>query len=719
MTVDGKFSLRTDLIRRSVWMGDQPVWVIKDPLSREFVYFSDQEFEILELADGNRSIAEMASTCAERFSPQYISTQALVRFFADASQRGLVVVNGVRAASGDLENTDRSWWRNPLAIRLPGINPDPVLDRITPAFKTLSSPVLGVLLALLWAIGFVIAMTNAEALGESLVTASRRLASGDGVIALLAVISLTKIIHELAHAIACKNFGGECRELGVMFLVGVPCLYCDVSDAWLLDRRWKRVLISSAGMLAEMSLAAIAAVLWMFATDGTVRDLCVTVMVVCSVSTILFNGNPLLRYDGYFILSDLAGIPNLAGEASAVIRGWMRRFLWATPVPRLSLVAGAWRRTCFVVSYGIASWIYRVAVYLFILLMLYRLADRYELGGLVGTLALFAIASRLLQWGKSILAPPHRSIRRASMTTRRPAIVACTVMLIGLILGLVPLPRSVVAPMSVRPAGAQSVFVTRGGAIADSLLSGVDVKAGDVLATQLNPEMGRELAAARSQCDRLAAELASLQRRRGTDRRASARIPTVEKALHEAAEQKNLLERDAERLTLRSPREGRIYAPPQRIPMTRDDRQPSFWTGTPMEEENRGAWLEAGTLLCLIGDPQSREAILLLRQQDVELIRPRQRVSLLLADRSPQNVQGQVVEVSATPLDELPVEFKSSNRIDFEGVESGQSPVYQVRVTLDRAAGSLPVRLTGLARIHVNHASVLSRLGRFLSDTFG
>ena len=533
------------------------------------------------------------------------------------------------------------------------------------------------------------------------------------------VISLTKIIHEFAHALACKCFGGECREMGVMFLVGVPCLYCDVSDAWLLDRRWQRILVSAAGMLAELTLAAIAAVIWLFALDGPVRDVCVTVMVVCSITTVLFNGNPLLRYDGYFILSDLVGIPNLSGESSAIIRGWLRRFLWATPVPRLTISSHAVRRNAFVVCYGIASGLYRLVVYLFILLMLYRVAEGYELGGPVGLLGLFAIFWFCFKWGKSILTPPHRSIRRASLTTRRPALLVSVAAISVVLISLIPLPQSVVAPMSIQPTGARAVFVAREGAVTDSLGNGADVSEGQVIARLLNPQIDRELAAASSECDRLAAELLSLRQRRGSDRQLSSQIPAVEKALEEAVKRRNLQESAAEHLTLRSPQQGRLFAPPRRMPTARQDYQPDFWTGTPMQPENRGAWLEEGTVLCFVGDKIAREAIVLLRQQDVELIRPNQRVSLLLADRSRDTVTGRVLEVAATPLEDVPSELQNGRLVDPLSVESGRTPMYQVRVSLSQASVVLPVRMTGRASIGVSYASILSRLSRFLSDLFG
>ena len=138
------------------------------------------------------------------------------------------------------------------------------------------------------------------------------------------------------------------------------------------------MIISSAGIIAELVIAAIATFIWFHTADGMVRDVCVTVMVVCSVTTVLFNGNPLLRYDGYYVLSDMVRIPNLATESANRIRGWLRSVLWGEPVADWNR-AGLTGRTLFIVGYGFASGIYRIVVLIFIFAMLMRLAQAVQL----------------------------------------------------------------------------------------------------------------------------------------------------------------------------------------------------------------------------------------------------------------------------------------------------------------------------------------------------
>src|SRR5258706_426570 len=133
---------------------------------------------------------------------------------------------------------------------------------------------------------------------------------------LWATFVLIKLIHELGHAFSCRRFGGEVHELGIMFLVFVPAPYVDASSAWSLPSKWQRVFVGAGGMIFELFVAAICAFIWKY-TDPTtlVSKLAYNAMFIATVTTILFNANPLLRYDGYYILSDLLEIPNLRQQS--------------------------------------------------------------------------------------------------------------------------------------------------------------------------------------------------------------------------------------------------------------------------------------------------------------------------------------------------------------------------------------------------------------------
>jgi len=328
---NANLKFRPDLICKQIRSGNRQVWVVKDPLSRTYSYFDQAEYAMLELADGSRTVDQLIRDCQALVAPRQISPDAVVQFYTSAHVGGIVLSGG--AAYQAAQSSNRRWWKNPLAIRIPGINPDRFLDRLfgnlgegfvsgaaqaarqnrgepsrlpdglrrsatklggmgrkpsgnarlRPDRRACALPLL-VLDVTLIIVALVIAVVYFTELAVDFASASSNLMTGHRLVWLMIVVSVTKIIHELAHAIACKFFGGDVLEMGVMLFVGTPCLYCDVSDVWLIEQRWKRVFVSAAGILAELTIAAIATIVWLFAADGFVSDLCVIIKSVKTTS---------------------------------------------------------------------------------------------------------------------------------------------------------------------------------------------------------------------------------------------------------------------------------------------------------------------------------------------------------------------------------------------------------------------------------------------------
>ena len=209
------------------------------------------------------------------------------------------------------------------------------------------------------------------------------------------MLSGTKVLHEFGHGLACKRLGGECHELGLMFLVLTPCLYCNVSDSWMISDKWRRAAVGAAGMYCELVLAAICTFLWWFSEVGWLHYLFLNVIFVCSISTLLFNANPLMRYDGYFILSDLLEIPNLRQKASAVLVRWLSRCVTGVSPPSDPFLPTR-RRAIFAV-YAVAAAVYGWIVAVGILWFLYRVLEPYGLktiGQLLVATSLFSLVFR-------------------------------------------------------------------------------------------------------------------------------------------------------------------------------------------------------------------------------------------------------------------------------------------------------------------------------------
>ena len=219
----------------------------------------------------------------------------------------------------------------------------------------------------------------------------------------------TKALHELGHALMCRHFGASCREFGVMVLLFMPTFYCDVSDAWRLPSKWQRILVSAAGMLVELVVAAVATWLWWLSEPGSLNAICLRIMFLCSVSTLLFNANPLLRYDGYYMLSDWLEIPNLWQESRVLWRQWAWSWLTKTEwqpdptIPRRLYPA--------LMLYAALSAIYSLLLLGAMMWFCWRVLEPQGLGTLAIGLMLFTVSGM-------VVGPVYRAVSRWSRPTR-------------------------------------------------------------------------------------------------------------------------------------------------------------------------------------------------------------------------------------------------------------------------------------------------------------
>lgn len=309
--------MRPDLIVRGDHSGTRAAWVIKDPIRLQYFRFQSEEHELLRMLDGTHSLRDLQRHLEQLLAPAKISIERIEFFLSGLHADGLIVIDepGQDRLLRERESrTKRSrlirQWSNPLAVRFPGVDPGWLLNGFTSLFGFLFHPaallvsLIPILSALVWVLAHWADVVQKPPSFEAFFL-------GRNLIVLLVTLATVKIIHEFGHATACRRYGAECREIGLMLLVFMPTLYCNVSDAWMIPARWKRIVVSLAGVYVELLLATIATFLWWNSNPGQFQMLCLNVMAVCSVSTLLINLNPLLRYDGYYALSDLSCSPNL------------------------------------------------------------------------------------------------------------------------------------------------------------------------------------------------------------------------------------------------------------------------------------------------------------------------------------------------------------------------------------------------------------------------
>ncbi|MCY2967993.1 MAG: hypothetical protein NT069_30920 [Planctomycetota bacterium] len=522
-------------------------------------------------------------------------------------------------------------------------------------------------------------------------------------------LAVTKVMHELFHALVCRHFGGRCREMGMMFLVFAPTLYCDVSDAWMFRSRTGRILVSAAGVLAELVLAAIAVLLWTVAPPGLLRSLLMSVMVVCSVSTLFVNANPLLGFDGYFLLSDAIAIPNLAARAFGWWRDRIQGWLLDLPTDRTDSTP---RERWILPTYALTSGLYRMFVSVLIVVTLSRglfQAGLESVGGLLTWMV-------CLGWGVSPVAMTWRIAKdsrlRRLVDPGRLATGGLVWLCLLILALLVPLPRRVGAVCVLESAGAQSVFAGVEGEVASAIPPGTQVGKGDEILRlrDLRIELNRSRLETEEQV--LQQRLIGVRLQRADQPDLAALVPVLEESLAGVRKQLALARLEAQNLVVRSPGAGRVQeAPrkPQRADSTEgEEASLETWRGSPLDSENRGCHLERGELCCQVGS-DSLEATLLVNQADVDLLRVGQTVEVRTGARLQFRLTGQVVAIGQSPIAELPMELATTAAIPARP-QAGRNavplePHYQVRVEFEDPQIPVSRGTTGSARVKVAWAS--------------
>jgi putative peptide zinc metalloprotease protein len=261
-------------------------------------------------------------------------------------------------------DTIKQWLLNPMSLKLPLLNPDRLLTLLSPYLRWCFGPVG----ALLW-LGVVLPAIplSAQHWSELTQNLSDRVLSGSNLLVMLAVYPVVKLLHELGHGFAVKRWGGAVRELGLMFLIFAPVPYVEASSSAAFPSKYHRALVAAAGILVEVFLASLALYVWLLAEAGVVRALAYNVMIIGGVSTLLVNGNPLLRYDGYYILSDLIEIPNLAQRGQTWWTYLLDRYAFGSAEAVKPDETRAEQR--WLVAYTPLAWCYRTFVTLSVIFL--------------------------------------------------------------------------------------------------------------------------------------------------------------------------------------------------------------------------------------------------------------------------------------------------------------------------------------------------------------
>jgi putative peptide zinc metalloprotease protein len=730
--------LRPDLQAVPVALLSATTWVVKDPLTMEHFQFSAEEYALMDWLRESTSIAKLQRKFHHMFPPQTITPQAIWDFLGRLHDAGLVM----SAASGQAEELldrmrrerSRRWafaWTGILAMRFRGVDPDKFLTAIHKRCDCLFSRMALVPLVIVVLIAAKIVIGHFDEFTARLPELSA-VFDWRNVPWLLLAIGSVKVLHELGHAMACKHFGGEVRELGFMLLVFAPCLYCDVSDAWRLSNKWQRIAVSSAGMMVEFFLAALATIVWWYAQPGVVQLVAINVMIVCSVNTLLVNGNPLLRYDGYYILADLIETPNLWQRSRAALRRYTTRWLFASRTAEGAddpLVPESQR--LWLALYAVASKAYLVLVSVAIVWGMVTYLHPYRLTNVAYFVALTIVGGTLVGPIMGGVQLARNPLRRRDLRKGRLAVITAIGM--AAVVGLLSLPvdYNVTAPVVLMPEDAERVHASTDGILISTLPAGATVKRGDTIGELRNSKVELELARLEGEHRLRELKVEHLERLRGVDREANDQLPASRAALADSARRLEDVLREAERLTLKARMDGVIIAAPNRPSVntfaTRGGESGNVrlanWSGSLLDEMNCGAYVEPGTLVCLVGNPTRLSAVMLIDDTDVKRLQPGQSARLRLEQLPGQVLEGEVIDVSRHDVRET--ENVQTGPADLDQLYAGIVPpeqrgaLYRARVRFDMPLQEkLVIGGRGTAKVAAERITVARWIWRYFAQTF-
>ncbi len=728
---------RPDLVVSEQRYEGRTYFLIKDPVGLKYYRFQEEEYKILELLDGVRSLKEIKDVFEAEFIPQKITLEELQQFIGRLHESGMVISEAEGQGEKLLKRRkDRakkqliSTLSNVLYIKLPGFDPEPALRWLHPRMKWIytSWALTGVILLALSALTLVLINFD-EFRGRPEMESFHSFFNMQNIVWLWIAMGMTKIIHEFGHGLTCTHFGGECHEMGMLFLVLSPALYCNVSDSWTMPNKWHRIAISVAGIYVEVVLASIATFIWWYSAPGLIHNIAFSTMFVCSVNTVLLNANPLMRFDGYYVMSDLLEIPNLRVKANQLLQRTAAQVCLGLEMPADPFMPKS--RKGWFITYAIASWCYRWFVTFGILLFLYTFLKPYKLGAISAMMAtgivFMMFVMPLYKMVKFIFTPG-----RWEMVKKFRAAVSAMIA-VGLFVAflMIPVPKRVTTVFTVQPRDAQPVFVKAGGTLTTvHVRPGQQVQKGDIIAVLSNNDYRLDMNA---------------QHRLMTDQKWDAEefrllggeyrghMVRAEELYEDARKQVANREKQIEDLVIRAPADGTIF-PPEIVSeqpfQERYDALPR-WHGNPLDERNLGTFLEPGTALCTIGDPEKKECVLIIDQSEIEFVDPLRRdpnlpVYLKLDAYMDKTFVGQILpqDISQRELENSPRQVSNALGGDLQTVQDASGRMkplnssYQALVYLDDPHDLLVSGFTGTAKIECEPRTLAQVVWRYLTETF-
>lgn len=716
---------RADLIKERMTFREILYVVVKDPIALKYHRLRPEQAHVLERLDGQVSLEELRDEMAKLYPGTYWTVRGLQTLVGDLHQKRLVASNRAGQEHGLARQRRKNKLQklkqtaqNFLFLRLPGWDPVRALDVLYPWTAWLFHPV-AVFTSLFAVCGSLLFVLIHFDEFSSALPAFNQFFGWPNLMWLWGTIAITKIIHEFGHGLTCRHFGSECHEMGVMLLVFSPTLYCDVSDSWMDKNKWHRIYIGAAGMYVEAIISVFALFVWWNTQDGLLHHLALNVYFITTVSSVIFNLNPLMRLDGYYMLSDFLEIPNMRQRADRMVGETFGKYclgIEPQPDPFAPDSGKFW-----FVTYAIASQLYKYFIIIAISIFLYTVLKPYRLQSLGAAVAAFSIIGLLIRpfWGvvKMVRQPREKPLSKWKM--------AATLLVVGSVAAMIlqiPVPTILQAAFYLEPRDVRHVYTRVPGELVEVYHQPGDVVVeGDIIAVLQNHEF--DLRRKKLTSDLEVAQEQFLLYKRLSD---STRQVLAQESINSLNRQLAELDDQIARLTIRATASGVLVAPPkqQAPPIEAREEQLARWWGVPLDERNIGSFLDTRTELVAIAPSDDMDAVLLVDQADRLDISVGDEVGIKFDHMPDRRFTGNVAEFSHRQSNTAPEQLSNkagggvATVTDPSGREKLQSAAYQAKVPLSDADGMLKPGLRGNARCLIRERPLGTIIWRYIRKTF-
>lgn len=458
--------------RHQIW------YVLQDSCSEKYYRLRPEAWAFVGQLTPRRTVEEIWSKFCEDHPETAPGQEEVVALLAQLHQMNLLFFRSQGGSEGIFERYQKGRRKEKLSylmaflyFRIPIWNPDEVLKaNIGWLRRFFTQPAF-----VIWLIVVVLGARAVLQNTDRLRSATQGLLAADNLIWLFVALFFLKLLHELGHAIVCRRYGASVHTIGIMLIALMPLPYTDASASWSLRSPWQRSMVAAAGMYVELFIAALAALIWAQTAPGLVNALAFNVMIIGSVSSLAFNGNPLLKFDAYYILSDLTGLPNLYQKSSQQWLYLLKRY-YLRVSRAISPAEDRYERVWYL-SYAVGSIAYRLMVMVVITLYM------ADISLVLGVLMVMAMGYIWLV-GPAVKGVKYLA-RNGELQHGRPRAVALALVALGLVIALLaawPMPQGLRAPGVVEATERTTLFAAAGGQLEQvSVDDGQPVVAGQVL----------------------------------------------------------------------------------------------------------------------------------------------------------------------------------------------------------------------------------------------